>query len=83
MRNDRTIKFKNEFYEVPFEYVGKTIETRYDPTNLEILYLYEKNKMICEIKKVDKVANSKSKRKNRIDYSLAINDERDVIESEE
>ena len=39
--------------------------------------------MICEIKKVDKVANSKSKRKNRIDYSLAINDERDVIESEE
>ena len=83
VRNDRTIKFKNEFYEVPFEYVGKTIETRYDPTNLEILYLYEENKMICEIKKVDKVANSKSKRKNRIDYSLAINDERDVIESEE
>ena len=80
---DRTIKFKNEFYEVPFEYVGKTIETRYDPTNLEILYLYEENKMICEIKKVDKVANSKSKRKNRIDYSLAINDERDVIEREE
>ena len=83
VRNDRTIKFKNEFYEVPFEYVGQTIETRYDPTNLEILYLYEENKMICEIKKVDKVANSKSKRKDRIDYSLAINDERDVIESEE
>ena len=83
VRNDRTIKFKNEFYEVPFEYVGLTIETRYDPTNLEILYVYEGNKKNCEIKKVDKVANSKSKRKDRIDYSLAINDERDVIESEE
>lgn len=83
VRNDRTIKFKNEFYEIPFEYVGKTIETRYDPLNLEILYLYEGNKKICEVKKVDKIANSKSKRRNRIDYSLVLNDERDVIEMEE
>lgn len=83
VRNDRTIKFKNEFYEIPFEYVGKTIETRYDPLNLEILYVYEGNKKICEVKKVDKIANSKSKRRNRIDYSLVLNDERDVIEMEE
>lgn len=83
VRNDRTIKFKNEFYEVPFEYVGKTIETRYYPKDLEVLYLYDGKKRICEIKKVDKVSNSKSKRKDRIDYSLAINDERDVIEMEE
>lgn len=82
VRLDRTISFNNDLYEVPFEYVGKTIETRYDPNNLDILYLYENNKKICEIKKVDKVANSKIKRKNNIDYSLAINDERDVIESE-
>lgn len=80
VRLDRTIKFQNEYYEVPFVYVGKTIETRYHPENMEILYLYEKNKKICEIKKVDKVANGKSKRKHGIDYSLAINDERDVIE---
>ncbi|MCM1557857.1 MAG: DDE-type integrase/transposase/recombinase [Anaeroplasma bactoclasticum] len=83
VRLDRTIKFNNELYEVPFEYVGKTIETRYNPLDLEVLYIYEENKRICEIKKVDKVANSKIKRKNSIDYSRAINDERDVIESEE
>lgn len=82
VRNDRTIKFKNEYYEVPFEYVGKTIETRYLPTNLEVLFLYEGNKKIYEIKKVDKIANSKSKRQDKIDYSLALNDERDVIEKE-
>ncbi len=82
VRLDRTIKFNNELYEVPFEYVGKTIETRYDPNCLDVLYLYENNDRICEIKKVDKVANSKVKRKNNIDYSLAINDERNVIESE-
>lgn len=44
VRNDRTIKFKNEFYEVPFEYVGKTIETRYYPKDLEVLYLYDGKK---------------------------------------
>lgn len=82
VRNDRTIKFKNEYYEVPFEYVGKTIETRYNPKDLEVLFLYENHEKICEIRKVDKVANSKSKRKNRINYSLAVNDERDVIEKE-
>ena len=28
VRKDRTIKFKNEYYEVPFKYVGQTIELR-------------------------------------------------------
>ena len=68
---------------MPFEYVGKTIETRYNPNHLEVLFLYEDNKKICDIKKVDKVANSKSKRKDRIDYSLVVNDERNVIEKSE
>lgn len=80
VRNDRTIKFMNEYYEVPFKYVGKTINTRYTPNDLEILFIYEGSNKICEIRKVDKTANSKIKRQNRIDYSIAINDERDVIE---
>ncbi len=82
VRKDRTIKFNNEYYEVPFKYVGLTIETRYFPNNLDTLYVYENQTQVCEIQKVDKVANSKSLRKNGIDYSLAINDERDVIELE-
>jgi len=83
VRNDRTIKFKNEYYEVPYKYVGKTIELRYDPVNLDKLFLYENNQKIEDVFKVDKVANSKSKRKNTIDYSKALNDERDVCEKEE
>lgn len=83
VRNDRTIKFENEYYEVPFKYVGQTIELRYDPNNLETLYLYEDNKRICDVVKVNVVANSKSKRKDRIDYSKVLNDDRDVIEMEE
>ena len=83
VRKDRTISFKNEYYEVPFKYVGKTIELRYDPNDLSILYLYENNTKILDVLKVDKISNSKIKRKNTIDYSKVLNDERDVIEMEE
>ena len=80
---DRTISFNKEYYEVPFKYVGQTLEFRYDPLDLEKLYLYENNKKVCDIFKVDKVANGKSKRKDGIDYSKVLNDTRDVIEKEE
>lgn len=83
VRKDRTISFKNEYYEVPFKYVGQTIELRYDPNDLTILYLYENNTKITNIYKVDKVSNSKSKRKNTIDYSKVLNDDRDIVEMEE
>ncbi len=82
VRKDRTIQFKKNYYEVPFKYVGQTIELRYDPNQIDVLFLYENDKKICEVTKVDKVANSKSKRKNGIDFSKMINDERDSIEME-
>lgn len=82
VRKDRTIAFKNEYYEVPFKYVGQTIEIRYNPKNLEKLYLYEQNKMVTEISKVDKVSNSKIKRKVGIDFTKIVNDEREVKEME-
>lgn len=83
VRKDMTVKFKNEFYEIPFKYIGQTIELRYDPLNLNELFLYENNKRIKSIRKVDKVANSKIKRKNGIDYSKVVNNEQDVVEREE
>ena len=83
VRLDRTISFNKEYYEVPFKYVGQTLEFRYDPLNFEKLYLYENNKRICEILKVDKVSNSKVKRKDGIDYAKVLNDTRDVKEKEE
>lgn len=83
VRNDRTIKFKNNYYEVPYKYVDKTIELRYDPMEINKLFLYENNKRIQEVFIVDKISNSQSKRKNTIDYSNILNDERDVLEKEE
>lgn len=80
VRLDRTIKLLNSYYEVPFKYVGQNIEFRYNPNDLNELYIFENDKYISTCKEVDKVANSKIKRKNNIDYSKVVNDERDVIE---
>lgn len=80
VRNDRTVKINNSFFEVPFKYVRQTIEIRYDPNDLNVVFIFEDNTLIDTCYPVDKVANSKVKRKNSIDYSKAINDERDVLE---
>lgn len=82
VRNDRTIKIDNNYYEVPFKYVGHSIEIRYDPNKLNEVYIFENEENIYTCKLVDKISNSKIKRKNSIDYSKVINDERDVIEME-
>ena len=83
LRRDQTIKINNEYYEVPFKYVGLNIEIRYNPNDLCEVYIFENNKNIHICKIIDKIANSKVKRKNTIDYSKVINDERNVIEMEE
>lgn len=83
VRNDRTIKLENDYYEVPFKYIGQTIEIRYNPNNLEEMFVFDNNKKMEKCNIVDKISNSKVKRKNTIDYSKVVNDERDVIDMEE
>lgn len=83
VRNDRTIKINNIFYEVPFKYVGLNIDFRYDPEDLSEIYVFKNEEQLETCKVVDKVSNSKIKRSNNIDYGKIINDERNVIESEE
>ena len=81
VNNDRTIKFNNKNYEVPYKYIGQKVEIRYDPNDLdEIIIFDDGKKVIC--KEVDKVANSRIKRKSTIDYSKIKNDERDIEEKE-
>lgn len=83
VRHDQTIKINNKYYDVPFKYVGLNIEIRYNPNDLCEVYIFENNKNIHSCKIVDKISNSKVKRKNTIDYSKVVNDERNVIEMEE
>jgi len=59
VNNDATISFESDLYEVDPKYIGKKIEIRYDPARKDELYLFEKDKQICKLKKLDRQANAK------------------------
>lgn len=80
---DRTISINNTLYEVPYKYVKEEIEIRYYIEDKDKMWIYENNERKEEIKKLNKVDNSKIKRKTNIDYSKIINKEEDVMEKEE
>jgi len=59
VNNDATISFESTLYEVEPKYIGRKIEIRYDPSKEDELYLFEKDKQIAKLKKLDKQANAK------------------------
>jgi len=52
VNNDATIAYKNSLYELPAKYIGAKIEIRFDPFNDDILYLYQDDKQILQLKKI-------------------------------
>lgn len=59
--NNALIKLNDEHYETSQEYIGKRIEVRYEP-DMSHVYIFEKNKLVRELFKVNRVANSRIKR---------------------
>ena len=59
VNNDATISFETNLFEVPPKYIGQKIEIRFDPLKEDELYLFEKDKQINKIKKLDRQANAK------------------------
>ena len=59
VNNDATISFEARIYETPPKYIGKKIQLRYDPLKEDELYLFEKDKQVCKLKKLDRQANAK------------------------
>lgn len=67
VRSDATISFRNSLYEVPQEFIKKSIVIKFKPTQIEELYIYnDKNERVCSIKAIDKVSNSMMKRNEKI-----------------
>lgn len=83
VRNDSTVVHNKIYYEVPYKYVKQKIEFKYNPNDLEKLFIYDKDTLLHTCKKVDTITNSKIKRKDNIDYSKILNDSSDAIEMEE
>ena len=62
---DSTIRLGGKDFEVPQKYIKQRILIKYAPEDLSKAYIYDsKTKELEEIKPVDKIANSKIKRKN-------------------
>ncbi len=59
VNNDSTISFENKLYELPTKYIGQKVQIRFDPQEREELYLFENDKQILKINKLDKHENSK------------------------
>jgi putative transposase len=60
VKNDATISFGGHIFEVPPEFIGSKIEIRHPSGEMFDLSIYENDKPVCKIKKLDPVFNSKS-----------------------
>ena len=66
---DATIRLGKKDYEVPQKYIKQRIIVKYSPEDLSFVYIYnEKTKELEKVYPIDKIANSKIKRKT-ISYS--------------
>lgn len=58
VRKDSTVQIKGKLYEVPVEFIGKTIELRFPIDNPEVITIYENNKPVCLIREVNPALNA-------------------------
>ena len=61
---DSTIQLFGKAYEVPSRYMKQKITVKFEPTNLDVAYIYEDGKKIETIYPVKRVDNSHVKRKS-------------------
>ena len=66
IRSDAIANIKNHEFEVPMRYIGKKITVKFNPFNFDTAWIYEDNKLIEDIHLVNKIDNSKIKRKNTL-----------------
>lgn len=64
IRSDAIAYIKGKEYEVDMKYIGKKITVKYDPLNLENAWIFDNDVLTEKISFVNKVDNSKIKRKN-------------------
>lgn len=66
IRSDAIAYIKNHEFEVNMKYIGKKITVKYNPEDFSRAWIYDNNKYIEEIKLVNKIDNSKIKRKTAV-----------------
>lgn len=58
VKNDSTISVNSILYEVPPEFIGKTIQLRYPSDKPDELTIYENDSPVCKLKRVNPIENA-------------------------
>lgn len=58
VKNDSTISFEGVVYEVPTRFIGKFVEIRYPTDKMDALTIYEDDKPVCKINRVNLAENA-------------------------
>ena len=66
IRSDAIAYIKSHEFEVDMKYIGKKITVKYNPFDFSIAWIYDSGKLIEDIHLVNKVDNSKVKRKKNL-----------------
>lgn len=66
IRSDAIAYIKNHEFEVNMKYIGKKIIVKYDPLNFNDAWIYDDGELIEKISLVNKIDNSKIKRKSTL-----------------
>ena len=66
IRSDAIAYVKSHEFEVDMKYIGKKITVKYNPFDFSTAWIYDNGKLIEDIHLVNKVDNSKVKRKNTL-----------------
>ena len=66
IRSDSIAHIKSFEYEVPTKYIGKKVVVKYDFTDRTKAWIYDNNQKQEDIHLVDKIANSKIRRKETL-----------------
>ena len=66
IRSDAIAYIKSHEFEVDMKYIGKKITVKYNPFDFSTAWIYDDGKLIEDIHLVNKVDNSKVKRKNTL-----------------
>ena len=66
IRSDAIAYIKSHEFEVDMKYIGKKITVKYNPFDYSTAWIYENGKLIQDIHLVNKIDNSKIKRKNTL-----------------
>jgi putative transposase len=58
VKNDSTVSVNGTLYETPPQFIGKKIQIRYPIDNPQKMHLWEDNKPVCPLKKVNPIENA-------------------------